>query len=63
MGLGKSCSMIALIARDMESHANFGAARILPTYDTSDSVMATLLVVPLSRKSSLLELRFHANIT
>ena len=51
MGLGKSCSMIALIARDMESHMKPCGTRIRPVHEASDSTKATLLVVPLSRKS------------
>jgi hypothetical protein len=54
MGLGKSCSMIALIARDLESHAHSNATRVHSDAEVPDAVQATLLVVPLSRESSLL---------
>ena len=50
MGLGKSCSMIALIASDFQDDA---LPRVIPSPITSKSMLevpTTLLVVPLSCK-------------
>jgi SNF2 family DNA or RNA helicase len=49
MGLGKTCSMIALIAREKENREHSTAPYQSFTYGT----MATLLVVPFSRERLL----------
>jgi hypothetical protein len=54
MGLGKTCSIIALIARDKEKREHPTAPHERSTYGASDSTMATLLVVPFSRESFLI---------
>jgi hypothetical protein len=50
MGLGKTCSTIALIARDKEKREHTTAPYERLTYGVSESTMATLLVVPFSRE-------------
>jgi hypothetical protein len=52
MGLGKTCSTIALIARDKEARKHTTAPYEKFIYGASDCTMATLLVVPFSREWS-----------
>lgn len=51
MGLGKSLSMIALLAHGIDS-LNEGGMFTRPTFTSHRDVDTTLLVVPPSRKSS-----------